>query len=83
MSRNPYPGLISLHDEKSPTENKFHCMKLIEFLTDSGVKDWDDWHSAHISASKGACRYSSVCSIYAITISQKPIQLSLFDNYEN
>lgn len=39
-------GLVEIRGEKT-VERGFNCMKLIEFLTEDGVKDWDNWHGAH------------------------------------
>ena len=39
-------GLANLHDRKRE-ERGFCCMQLIIFLTDNGVKSWDEWHRAH------------------------------------
>jgi len=35
--------LANLHDRKRE-ERGFCCMQLIIFLTDNGVKSWDEWH---------------------------------------
>ncbi|MCS2303698.1 hypothetical protein NXX23_17530 [Bacteroides ovatus] len=43
-------GLVNLHDRKRE-ERGFCCMQLIIFLTDNGVKSWDEWHRAHTDAS--------------------------------
>lgn len=42
-------GLTNLHDRKRE-ERGFCCMQLIIFLTDNGVKSWDEWHRAHTDA---------------------------------
>ncbi len=42
-------GLVEIRGEKT-VERGFNCMKLIEFLTEDGVKDWDNWHGAHEQA---------------------------------
>lgn len=42
-------GLANLHDRKRE-ERGFCCMQLIIFLTDNGVKSWDEWHQAHTDA---------------------------------
>lgn len=73
-------GIIERVDAKIK-ERGFNCMKLIEYLTDSGVTDWDEWHGAHIAAATGECRYAAQCPIHARTIAvhgKRPIQLSLF-----
>ena len=49
-------GLANLHDRKRE-ERGFCCMQLIIFLTDNGVKSWDEWHRAHTDAARGECRY--------------------------
>lgn len=62
-------GLVELHDAKRK-ERGFNCMQLIRFLTEDGVNDWDEWHSAHLEAA-GQCRYKSKCHIYARTIEKQ------------
>lgn len=47
-------GLANLHDRKRE-ERGFCCMQLIIFLTDNGVKSWDEWHRAHTDAARGEC----------------------------
>ena len=69
-------GLVSLHDDKQK-ERGFNCMKLIGFLTDDGVKEWEQWHDAHLQAAAGNCPYAESCPIYART-PKRPRQLSLF-----
>ena len=39
-------GLANLHD-RNREESGFCCMQLITFLTDNGVKSWDEWHPSH------------------------------------
>ncbi|WP_229031376.1 hypothetical protein [Odoribacter laneus] len=39
-------------------------MQLIIFLTDNGVKSWDEWHRAHTDAARGECRYRKRCPVY-------------------
>ncbi len=75
-------GLIQLHDEKQE-ERGFNCMKLIIYLIEDGVKDWDDWHGAHLQAAAGQCPYTSRCPIHARSVEKalndpKRQQLSLF-----
>ena len=36
-------GQANLHDANC-REQGFCCMKLVVFLTEDGVKDWDEWH---------------------------------------
>lgn len=69
-------GLVSLHDDKQK-ERGFNCMKLIGFLTDDGVKGWEQWHGAHLQAAAGNCPYAASCPIYART-PKRTKQLSLF-----
>lgn len=45
-------GLANLHD-RNREESGFCCMQLITFLTDNGVKSWDEWHRAHTDAARG------------------------------
>lgn len=56
MARPISSGIVSIHDEKE-ADSGFGCMKLIEFLTDEGVTDWDDWHYRHNQAARGECHY--------------------------
>lgn len=55
-------GLANLHDANR-RERGFCCMKLIVFLTEDGVKDWDEWHGAHFDAARGQCRYRAQCPV--------------------
>lgn len=66
MARPISSGIVSIHDEKE-ADSGFGCMKLIEFLTDEGVTDWDDWHYRHNQAARGECHYKDKCPIYAKT----------------
>lgn len=76
-------GIVELHDSKQK-ERGFTCMKLIQFLTEDEVTDWDRWHGAHIQAASGMCPYTSLCPIHARTVDKilnnpkKQLQLSLF-----
>lgn len=56
-------GLANLHDRKRE-ERGFCCMQLIIFLTDNGVKSWDEWHRVHTDAARGECRYRKRCPVY-------------------
>lgn len=56
-------GLANLHDT-TRKERGFCCMKLIVFLTEDGVTDWDEWHRAHTDAARGECKYRAQCPIY-------------------
>lgn len=70
-------GIVELHDSKQK-ERGFNCMKLIEFLTEDGVKDWDQWHGAHLQAAEGNCPYSQSCPIHKRTAKRiGAVQLSL------
>ena len=77
-------GIVELHDSSPRKERGFGCMKLIQFLTEDGVKDWDRWHGAHLQAASGQCPYTSECPIHARSIDKalnnpkKPLQLALF-----
>ena len=77
MAQPESNGLFEVATSKKIRERGFNCMKLIQYLTESGVTDWDEWHGAHIAAAQGECLYASMCPIYAQT-SKKPIQLKLF-----
>lgn len=76
-------GIVELSDKKQK-ERGFNCMKLIEFLTEEKVKDWDEWHGAHLKAAAGQCPYTGRCPIHARSVEKvlnnprKPLQLSLF-----
>lgn len=73
-------GIVELHDAKQK-ERGFNCMQLIWFLTEDGVKEWEDWHGAHLDAKAGQCRYKSKWHIYARTIEKQKkngVQLNLF-----
>jgi hypothetical protein len=76
-------GIVELHDSKQ-TERGFGCMKLIEYLTEDAVKDWDEWHGAHLRAAAGQCPYTERCPIHARSVEKalnnprKPLQLTLF-----
>lgn len=71
-------GLVEIHGQKAHPERGFNCMKLILFLTEDGVRDWEQWHGAHLQAAAGQCPYTGRCQIYARTAKNRPIQLSLF-----
>lgn len=71
-------GLVEIQVERATPERGFNCMKLIIFLTEDGVEDWDEWHGAHLQAAAGQCPYKDRCPIYARTAENRPIQLSLF-----
>lgn len=70
-------GLVTLHDDKQK-ERGFNCMRLIAFLTEDGVTDWDRWHGAHLQASAGDCAYRDKCPIYARSAKSPGRQLRLF-----
>lgn len=77
-------GLVEINGSKSAPERGFNCMKLIEFLTEGQVKDWGEWHDAHLKAAAGQCPYTERCPIHARSVDKilnnprKPLQLSLF-----
>jgi hypothetical protein len=71
-------GLVEIQVERATPERGFNCMKLIIFLTEDGVEDWDEWHGAHLQAAAGQCPYADRCPIHARNIKNRPIQLSLF-----
>lgn len=74
-------SLVQIAGGKPPRERGFNCMQLIKFLTDDNVKEWDEWHGAHVRAASGCCPYASKCHIYARSIEKlgkKPVQLQLF-----
>lgn len=74
-------GLFEVVGAKQPKERGFNCMQLILFLTEDNVKEWDEWHGAHLQASVGSCPYQSKCHIFARTMEnqkKKDLQLSLF-----
>lgn len=53
-------GLVEIQGTKQK-ERGFCCMKLIKFLVRDSVKEWDDWHGAHVKASEHNCPYKSEC----------------------
>ena len=58
-------GLANLHDRKRE-ERGFCCMQLIIFLTDNGVKSWDEWHRARPGANAdtaSGARFMDVANI--------------------
>lgn len=59
-------GLVEINSGKSD-ESGFGCMKLIEFLTQEGITDWDEWHYRHNQAARGECHYKDKCPIYEKT----------------
>lgn len=61
-------GLFDVVTAKPAKEEGFGCMKLIIFLTNDGVTDWDEWHQAHQLAASGKCTYSDRCPIYKKTV---------------
>lgn len=60
-------GIVELHDTKQK-EHGFGCMKLIAFLTEDRVTDWEHWHGAHIQAASGQCPYTDRCPIHARSV---------------
>lgn len=58
-------GLVEIQGTKQ-TERGFCCMKLIKFLVRDGVKDWEDWHEAHLAAAAHNCRYNNGCELATI-----------------
>ena len=56
-------GLVEINGTKR-SEKGFCCMKLIKFLVRDGVKDWDEWHGAHLKAEDHNCLYQAECGIY-------------------
>lgn len=61
-------GLVEVIGQKSAPERGFNCMKLILFLTEDGVKEWDEWHGAHLQAAAGQCPYTGRCPIHARSV---------------
>lgn len=76
-------GIVELHDSKQK-ERGFTCMKLITFLTRDNVREWDEWHGAHLRAAQGQCPYTGECPIHARSVekilnrNQNSQQLTLF-----
>lgn len=60
-------GIVEFHDTKQK-ERGFGCMKLITFLTEDGVTEWEQWHGAHLQASNGQCPYTDRCPIHARSV---------------
>ena len=52
--------------------------ELRRLTKEDGVRDWEQWHGAHLQAAAGQCPYTGRCPIYARTAKNRPIQLSLF-----
>lgn len=55
-------GLVEIQGTKQK-ERGFCCMKLIKFLVRDNVKEWDDWHGAHMKASEHKCQYLNECNL--------------------
>ncbi len=57
---------ISEQDEtfRQNAEEFYSCLAKVIFLTDNGVKSWDEWHRAHTDAARGECRYRKRCPVY-------------------
>ncbi len=66
MARPVSNGLFEVNGEKSD-ERSFGCMKLIEFMTQEGITDWDEWHYRNNQAARGECHYREKCPIYSKT----------------
>ncbi len=60
-------GLVSING-KPQKERGFNCMRLITYLTEDGVTEWEQWHEAHIQASSCQCPYYSQCPNYKQTV---------------
>lgn len=60
-------GIVEFHDTKQK-ERGFGCMKLITFLTEDGVTEWEQWHGAHLQAAAGQCPYTDRCPIHARSV---------------
>lgn len=60
-------GIVEFHDTKQK-ERGFVCMKLITFLTEDGVTEWEQWHGAHLQAAAGQCLYTDRCPIHARSV---------------
>lgn len=71
-------GLFEVASSKAVRERGFNCMRLIRFLTEAGVKDWAEWHEAHVMAANGECKFALSCPIFAKTSKTHPIQYKLF-----
>ncbi len=56
---------LKLYPQK---ERGFNCMRLITFLTNDGVTEWEQWHGAHLQSASGHCPYSSECPNYKQTV---------------
>lgn len=60
-------GIVELHDTKQK-DRGFCCMKLITFLTEDSVTEWEQWHGAHLQAAAGQCPYTDRCPIHARSV---------------
>lgn len=71
-------GLVDIQGTPSK-EKGFCCMRLIKFLVRDNVKDWDEWHGAHLQASQRNCPYKGVCdkAPKVQVVRSKPIRLEL------
>lgn len=63
-------GIVELHDTKQ-NERGFFCMELVEFLTEDGRTEWDEWHGAFMQAAAGQCPYTEKCPRYARSIEKQ------------
>lgn len=66
MARPQSNGLIEINSSKSD-DSGFGCMKLIEYMTQEGITDWNEWHYRNNRAAHGECLYKDKCPIYART----------------
>lgn len=78
-------GLVEIAGGKPQKEQGFFCIELINFLREDGIKDWCEFHGAHIDAAAGQCHYTSRCHTYARTVEKLKkigLQTSLLSNPE-
>lgn len=74
---NKLSGIVEINGAVQ-IEHGFNCMRLIAFLTEDGVSDWNRWHGAHLQAASGTCPYVQECPTYERTMKQREFQLPLF-----
>ena len=70
-------GVVEIISSTEREESGFCCMTLIAFLTRNGVKDWDEWHGAHVKAEQKRCPFRNDCKQYKMIKNRPAIQLEL------
>lgn len=70
-------GLVEIVSTRNEGREKFCCMTLIAFLVRNGVKEWDEWHDAHVKAEQKRCPFRNECQQYKMMKNKPAIQLEL------